>query len=153
MDEQVLQQQILSAFEYSYKYDDWVNPLDEALAGATAEEAAWRPGPEGKGIWDIVLHMAVWNENIVARIRSGERERPAEGAWPPLPAVKDEATWAQSKQRLLNSLDLIHAEIESTLPEGLQGPYGLADLFCRFNHIAYHIGQITKMRELRARSD
>jgi hypothetical protein len=30
------------------------------------------------------------------------------------------------------------------------GPYGLADLLCRFIHNGYHIGQITKMRECQA---
>ena len=29
-------------------------------------------------------------------------------------------------------------------------PYGLGDLLCRFIHVAYHIGQITKLREVRA---
>ena len=85
MDEQALRRDVLIAFEYSYQHDDWVYPLADALAGITVDEAVWTPGPDVKGIWDIVLHMAVWTENIVERMRSGERVRPAEGAWPPLP--------------------------------------------------------------------
>jgi hypothetical protein len=153
MDEQAMKRNVLVAFEYSYQHDDWVNPLAEALAGVTAAEAAWRPGPKGKGIWDIVLHMANWTENIVERMRSGEKARPAEGAWPPPPAVPDEAAWEAAQRRLWDALAALRAYIETHSLDELAGsPYGLGDLFCRFIHNAYHIGQITKMRELRAAS-
>jgi hypothetical protein len=154
MDKQAVRRDVLIAFEYSYQHDDWVNPLADALAGVTAAEAAWRPGPGGKGIWDIVLHMAVWTENIVARMRSGEAVRPAEGAWPPPPAVPDEAAWEAAQRRLWDALAALQAFIETNTLDALAGsPYGLGDLFCRFIHNAYHIGQITKLRELRAAPD
>ena|ERR1041385_297268 len=149
MDEQAFKHEVLTAFEYSYKHDDWVNPLDEALAGVTAEEAAWRPGPKGKGIWDIVLHLAVWNENIVERMKTGEASRPAEGAWPEPSPTRNEAAWQAAQQRLWDSLAALHAYIETNPLDSLKGHYGLGDLFCRFIHNGYHIGQITKMRELR----
>ena len=154
MDEQAVQRDVLIAFDYSYKHDDWVYPLADALAGVTAAEAAWRPGPAVKGIWDIVLHMAVWTENIVERMRSGENSRPAEGHWPPPPAVPDEAAWEEAQRRLWDALAALHAYLETNTLDALAGsPYGLADLLCRFIHNAYHIGQITKMRELRATPD
>ena len=146
-----MQRDVLLGFEYSYLHDDWVNPLADALGGVTVEEALWSPAPDSKGIWEIVLHMAVWNENIVLRMRSGEPVRPAEGAWPPLPAIPDESAWRDSQRRLWDALASVRVEIESNAPEALmRGPWGLADLLCRFNHNAYHIGQITKLRECMA---
>ena len=154
MDEQVMRREVLVAFEYSYQHDDWVNPLADALAGVTAAEAAWRPGPDGRGIWDIVLHMTVWTKNIVERMRSGQPARPAEGAWPPPDTVMDEAAWEQAQQRLWDALAALQAYMETNSLDALAGsPYGLGDLFCRFIHNAYHIGQITKMRELWAAKD
>lgn len=151
MDEQAMRAEVFVAFEYSYKYDDWVNPLAEALAGLTAAEAAWKPGPGVRGIWDIVLHMAVWTENIVERMRSGEDVTPAGGKWPPPPAAPDEAAWEAAQRRLWDALAALQAYIETHSLDALAGsPYGLGDLLCRFIHNAYHIGQITKMRELRA---
>ena len=151
MDQEAVRRDVLIAFEYSYQHDDWVYPLADALAGVTAAEAAWRPGPDLKGIWNIVLHMAVWTENIVERMRSGEDAHPAEGAWPPPPAVPDEAAWEAAQRRLWDALAALHAYIETNTLDALAGsPYGLGDLLCRFIHNAYHIGQITKMRELRA---
>lgn len=70
------------AFEYSWRHDDWVNPLRDALEGITAENALWRPSaPDAHGIWDIVLHLAVWNEHIVERVDTGRAVRPSEGSF------------------------------------------------------------------------
>ncbi len=150
LDQDAIRSGVLAAFEYSYQHDDWVTPLAEALDGVTAEEAAWRPAPDRKGIWDIVLHLTVWTDNIVERMRSGERARPAEGAWPAPPASPDEAEWAAAQQRLWDSLDRLRVYMEASSLEALAGsPYGLGDLLCRFVHNGYHIGQITKLRELR----
>src|SRR2546428_5704960 len=121
MDEQAVRRDVFIAFEYSYKHDDWVYPLADALAGVTAAEAAWRPGPDLKSIWNIVLHMAVSTENIVERMRSGERVRPAEGAWPPPPAVPDEAAWEEAQRRLWDALAALHAYIETNSLDALAG--------------------------------
>jgi uncharacterized damage-inducible protein DinB len=148
MNEQSLQRDILLAFEYSFLHADWVNPLEEALAGVTADQALSKPSADAKSIWDIVLHMTVWTENIVERIRSGNPVRPSEGAWPLLPTVRDEAAWEGAKSRLRDALDSLRSTIEAAPLTAIEdSPYGLADLLCRFIHNAYHIGQITKMRE------
>lgn len=152
MDVQAVQRDILLAFEYSYSHDDWVYPLADALAGVTAQEALWKPGPGVKGIWDIVLHMTAWTDNIGQRIQGRNRCRPPEGAWPPLPAILDEMAWEEAQQRLWGALNSLRTLIEVTPPTVLldcpdeHGSF-LADLLCRFIHNAYHIGQITKMRE------
>ena len=149
MDEATFKKELLVGLEYSYLHDDWVHPLADVLAGVTADEAAWRPAPDAKGIWDIVLHLAVWTENIIERMKTGERARPAEGAWPPPPAVPDEAAWQQAQRRLWDALNALRIYMEeNTLDQLAAGPYGLGDLLCRFIHNGYHIGQIVKMREI-----
>jgi hypothetical protein len=148
MTEETMRHDVLVAFEYSYLHDDWVNPLEEALAGVTVDQALWEPGPDSNGIWRIVLHMAVWLENIVARVETGEESRPSEGAWPPLPTIQDEAAWEAAKKRLWNAQEAVRRMIESTPWEKIQNsPYGLPDLLCRITHNVYHLGQITKIRE------
>src|SRR5688572_19014881 len=100
MNEADLRRDLLVAWEYTYLHDSWVNPLEEALAGVTPAEALWPPSPEGKSIWEIVLHTAVWNENIVERIETGKEAHPKEGAWPPLPETTDDTAWETAKKRL-----------------------------------------------------
>lgn len=135
-------------FEYSYLHDDWVEPLGRALKGVTAEQAAWRPNSNAMGIWDIVLHVAVWNENIVERIETGEQAHPLEGAWPPLPDARTEQAWEASKSRLWKSIERLESLIKNVPFEQVRSsPYGFDDLVCRFNHMAYRSGQIVKIRE------
>lgn len=136
------------AFEYCYLHDEWVTSLGEALAGLGVGEALHRPTPESKCIWEILLHVAVWNENIILRMK-GDEARPAEGAWPELPESQGEEAWNEAKSRLWRSLKSIEDTMrDSTLDTLNGGPYGLPDLLCRFIHVAYHIGQIVKQREI-----
>lgn len=147
MDEETLKKEIDVAFEYSYEHDDWVEPLDQALEDVSARAALWRPA-DGKGIWDMVLHMAVWNENIVERIETGQKVHPTEGAWPAPPDEPDEIAWKAAKQRLRRSLESVRRTIaESSLDKLQASPYGIGDLLCRATHMGYHLGQIVKIRE------
>jgi hypothetical protein len=148
MDDRVLKEALLTAFEYSYLHEDWVSPLQDVLAGLDATEARFRTTPEGKCIWEVLLHVAVWNENIVERIRTGQATRPVEGAWPQMPDSGDEAAFEQAKARLWASLDSVRLTIaDSPVSLLAAAPYGIADLICRFTHIGYHLGQITKLRQ------
>lgn len=156
---EAVRRDVLLAFEYSHNEDDWVFPLADALDGVTAQEAMWTPAgsdPEARSIWRIVLHMTVWTENIVERMaqrtRGDQPGRPSEGAWPELPETLDEDAWAGTQRRLWDALAAFRAHIAETPPAALldQGNVGysqLADLLCRFAHNAYHIGQITKLRD------
>ncbi len=159
MDEEAFLRDIRLAFPYSYDKDDWVFPLRDALSGVTVAEALWKPvttDPDPRCLWQIVLHMAVWNENIVQRMadrRSGERPgRPSDGDWPALPDTPDSAAWDAAQQRLWDSLTSVGGHLETVTAEELLD-YGTAgysqfdDLLCRFFHMAYHIGQITKLRD------
>jgi hypothetical protein len=92
----------------------------------------------------------VWNENIVERMKTGEKARPEEGAWPPIPDPADDAAWEASKKRLWDSLQNLEQYLSTCAPGRLMaGPYGLGDLLCRFVHNGYHLGQITKLREIK----
>jgi hypothetical protein len=148
LSEQETRDLLLTALEYSYKYDDWVCPLADTLEGVTAEQAAWNPGPELMGIWDIVLHLIAWNDNIIERIETGAKARPKGGAWPPKPTALSEDEWDRAKSELWRSIRDLTQLIENVPFEKIRdSPYGIGDLTCRFNHLAYHIGQVTKIRE------
>lgn len=148
MTEQELRDLILTTFEYTYLHDDWSHPLAEVLAGITPDQAAWRPGPDLMGIWDMVLHLTVWNDNIIERIQTGQMTHPSEGAWPPKPVDLDEANWDAAKSDLWASTERLKDLIQTVPFEKIRAsPYSFADLACRFTHMAYHIGQIVKLRE------
>ena len=147
MEDQDIKKEILVGFDYSYLHSDWVTPLSDALAGVDAKQAVLRRNTDSKSIWEIILHMAVWNENIIERIQSGEPERPVEGAWLSFPSDPNDTAWEASKVRLWKSLGDVRRMIEDvSLATINASPYELGDLLCRFSHNAYHIGQITVLK-------
>lgn len=134
--------------DYSVFQDGWVYPWKEALDGLTAEQAAWRPGPDLMGVWDIVLHTAVWNEDIVERVKTKQSTHPSEGAWPARAEALDEASWQLAQKRFWDSVDALVVLIQNDSIDDIRSsPYGFGDLLCRFLHMAYHVGQIEKIRE------
>ena len=103
--------------------------------------------------------MTAWTDNIVERMAQrtqGERPgKPPEGDWPPLPATLEATTWENTQQRLWDALSAFRTHIEAISPAAMldHGDAGYShfdDLLCRFIHNAYHIGQITKLREWQA---
>ncbi len=147
MDEREIVQALRSAFAYSYRYDDWVSPIFDELSGLTLREALWKEGPEGRSIWEIALHLAVWNENIVARVQTGTERRPPEGSWPELPESTDSHAWSETWSRLRNSYEAVDRMLRTcSLTQIQASPYGLPDVILRFTHSGYHIGQIVKIR-------
>jgi hypothetical protein len=148
MDETALRKAVVEGFEYSYIHEDWVTPLEEALEGLTPEQALWRANPASTCIWEILLHLTVWTDNIVYRIEQNGPDHPIEGAWPTLPNPANQETLQQTQERLWQSLDRLKVLVETTSFQQIEASrYGLGDLLCRFTHNGYHIGQIVKMRE------
>ncbi len=140
--------ELLVTYEYSYAMDNWVAPIMEELEPVGVDEALFLPSGVERCIWEIALHVATWNENIVDRVRIGDKATVVGGHWPPLPLDKSDAAWQTAKRALRTSLDRIRLLLEESDAETLRAsPYGIPDLVLRFVHIGYHAGQITKLRE------
>jgi hypothetical protein len=150
VDDVLLSRHLRTALEYTHVHDDWVSPAREELGGMSAADALWRPIGVEKCVWEIVLHTAVWNENIVARVRTGEKSHPSEGSWPPLPDEPTDEAWTAARERLYASLAALDELLATSSVEQIEASaYGLEDLLCRFTHIGYHLGQIQKLNEFR----
>jgi len=67
--------------------------MQELLADVTAATAAARPLSDAHSIWEIVLHIATWEE-VVRRRLQGEvvTHLPSEQDWPPVQDIS-EAAW------------------------------------------------------------
>lgn len=150
MTDEELRTLLLETLDYSYKIDEWVPPLAETLDGITAKQAAWRPAGNAKTIWEICLHVAVWNENIIERIETGAKSHPAQGNWPDPPTDLTEENWQIAKEWAIRSCEDLHRYLQTVPIEKIKAsPWGLIDLTVRFSHISYHIGQIIKLREIK----
>lgn len=126
--------------------------MREVLAGVDAKRAVQRPLRAAHTIWEIVLHIAVW-EDVARRRVSGEviGDLPPEEDWPP---VRDtsEAAWRKTLQELERGHQRLRQTIaglaDERLGETLAGKnYSVyVMLHGVVQHDLYHAGQIAILK-------
>ena len=130
--------------------------LRGSIRGLTAEEAAWRPGPNRHNIWEIVVHAAYW-KYIIRRRLLGEKKGsfPLKGSnWIKRPIVLRENAWRED----VRLLDEMHRSMckaitllkPSDLKRKLSGRKFtnvsvISGIAC---HDVYHTGQIQLLKQL-----
>lgn len=127
------------------------------MRGVTAADAAWRPAPGRKSIWDLTLHIAYWNYAVRQRLTDGERgsfpRRPAN--WPRPPAEPDPAAWradvallrAEHRRFIAAAAEIPLSRYGQALPGGKGWTVGELILGIA-QHDAYHAGQIQMLKRL-----
>ena len=139
--------------------DAWHGPaLRETLADVSAEEASARPIPGSHTIWELVLHIAAWQEVFLQRLLGQATEEPREGDFPAVTAPK-EGEWTVALERLEGShrrlLEYYAVLQNSSLDEKVVGKdYSVAYMIHGIiRHHVYHAGQIGLLKKLiRSRS-
>jgi uncharacterized damage-inducible protein DinB len=148
-----LADQIRRAFEGDAWHGD---SLVEILADVDAAAAAARPLPNAHSIWELVLHIAAWDDAVRRRTVTGKAVRLTDAE--NFPKVKDTSApawrkaveWAkQSHNALVNAV----AEFpDSRLLEQVPGKTESYDnFFYMFSgivqHELYHAGQIALLKK------
>ena len=97
----------------SFSGDAWHgDPLMKIVDGITAEQAARKPIPGAHSIFELVQHIAVWEDVIRRRLNSETVLPTPEEDWPPVRAT-DTAAW----KKLVEKLKSNHAALERTVAE------------------------------------
>jgi uncharacterized damage-inducible protein DinB len=127
----------------------------------TAEEAAAHPVAGAHSVWEIVLHMTAWQNEVRHRLAGKEPDLPEEGDWPE-PGEISAAAWRRDQKRLGESLDELlralagctEAELELTGgsisdrdPALGTGVTRRAMINGLVQHNAYHSGQLALLRK------
>jgi len=129
------------------------------LAGLSAEQAARHAVPHVHSIWEEVLHMTSWTNEVRRRLDGQVPASPVEGDWPAVEHVS-EMEWRAA----LDALDAAHARVLDTLrglPPGRwtqpvaqprgdtpSGSITVAGLVVGLaQHDAYHTGQVALLRK------
>jgi uncharacterized damage-inducible protein DinB len=138
----------------SFEGTAWHGPsLEEVLPGVTAETAAAHPIPGVHSIWEIVLHIATW-EDIVRRRLEGEDfdDPPPEIDWKP--AVNDDEHSWQAALDGLKSANLAlrdaisridDSRLKEIIPRKNYSVYYM--LHGVIQHDLYHGGQIAILKK------
>jgi uncharacterized damage-inducible protein DinB len=146
---------IAAELEREHSGDPWHgSSVTAILQGVTAAQAASRTVPHVHTVWQLVLHMTAWKNEVRRRLEGAPAGDPEEGDWPEVGAPTPER-WLETLQRL----DTAHAALVAavrklpesdlfTVPHAQGGPTGNSNvskyvlLHGLAQHDAYHAGQI-----------
>jgi uncharacterized damage-inducible protein DinB len=148
-------ERILDQLKRAHEGNAWHGPsVREAIAGITAEQAHARPLANAHSIWELVHHIAVW-ENAGRRRLSGDRAQidlSSPEDWPP--ADDDtEAAWEQAKaafdhghEALVEAIKRVpESRLDEPILEGMSTVY--VTLHGVIQHDLYHAGQISMLKK------
>lgn len=150
-------QHLLARMDGTYGEGGWSVALSRALAGVTAVQAAWQPGPDRHSIWQIANHLTFWKEICAGALERAPR-RPGRIDNAATFGAPGDAADASGWQAAAHRLDAAQARLRAAVAEldesdldrplpGEQVPVG--DLIAGLiEHDAYHAGQIMLLRQL-----
>lgn len=126
--------------------------LREILVDVTAEKAAARPIPGTHNIWELVLHIAAWEEAFCKRLEGIRVDEPAEGDFPALPETGPQQ-WAhalarlgEAHNRLIQAISRLPVASLDELVVGKDYTVGYM-LHGIIRHHVYHAGQIRLLQK------
>jgi hypothetical protein len=130
------------------------------LDGVTADQAAWRVPGLAHSIWEIVLHLAGWQDVVAARILGQPIAEPPGGDWPRLDD-RSEPAWRRALEALQAGHDRLDVAVVSLAESCLDQKVGdsrdpalgtgmtiYANLHGIAQHAMYHAGQISLLKKL-----
>jgi uncharacterized damage-inducible protein DinB len=133
--------------------DAWHGPaLLEILKDVEAATAATRPLPNVHSIWELVLHIAVWDRVASVRL-TGKRYQPTGVANFPLVPSPSEAAWRKTVRETQRTHDLLVKTVAGLSDERLRDrvPGKRYDFYHMLHGIAqhelYHAGQIAILKK------
>ena len=152
---------LLDQFKRAHDGDPWHgSPVKAILEGVTHEQAARRPPNGAHSIWELVLHMTGWRNEVARRATGAPAAEPAAGDYPAV----GEPTAARWKAALA-ALDASHANLAKVV-RGMSDdqllkptndprnrPLGTGCSYYELlhgivQHDAYHAGQIAILKKV-----
>ena len=145
--------QLVEELQKIYEGDAWhADNLRKILSDISADKAFAKPIAEAHSIWEIVLHVAAWNDTWVERLSGNLRLEPIDGDFPKI-AERDEHAWQKTLQRLKasqeNLIEVVRGLDEESFPKQFADrDYSLSSfLHGIVRHIVYHSGQIAILKK------
>lgn len=134
--------------------------LRGAIRGLTVATVSWRPRPERRNIWEIVLHAAYWKYTVRRRLLAEPRGSfPLKGSnWFVRPAtgIGDASEWNSDVALLVATHAGLREAVSQLRAKDLAkpAPGGKTSLLSLVTGIAahdlYHAGQIQLLKRLHA---
>ena len=137
----------------AFEGDAWHGPaLLELLEDVDAATAAAKPFPEVHSIWELVMHIAVWDEAGSRRL-DGETTQPTGVANFPIVPNPTETAWRRTVTHLKRTHDALVKTVASLADSRLRErvPGKKYDFYFMLHgivqHELYHAGQIAILKK------
>jgi uncharacterized damage-inducible protein DinB len=151
---------ILDELAREHDGDPWHgSPLLHILDGVTAASASARPIPDGHSIWELLLHITAWKNEVRRRLSGAPAADPEEGDWPDA-GEPSETRWHEARERLQRAHDDLRSAIRAFPEEKLytaindprSTPLGTGVSYYVLlhgivQHDVYHAGQIAILKK------
>jgi uncharacterized damage-inducible protein DinB len=147
---------IADQLRHAFEGGAWHGPsMLELLSDVDAVSAAAHPFPDAHSIWELVLHIAAWDDAVKRRIVTRKAVKLSEAE--NFPPVKDtrKTVWKQalahlkkSHKELIKTVDaLSDARLADRVPGKNYNVYFM--LHGVTQHELYHAGQIALLKKIR----
>jgi uncharacterized damage-inducible protein DinB len=151
---------LVDQFKRAHDGDPWHgSPIKDILKGVTAEQASRRPPNGAHSIWELVLHVTGWRNEVARRATGGPAGEPAAGDWPAAGDPTPER-WAAALAALDDSHEQLVKVVRDMSDEHLltptndprNRPLGTGVSYYELlhgivQHDAYHAGQIAIVKK------
>ena len=134
----------------------WFTSLATAVAGLTAQQAAWVPGPGFNSVWGLVDHVWFWQKFYLPLLRGlpAEQTLRREDDWTPIADPTDEGAWQAACRRAVEVNAELAAYVAGLTDEGLAQPYAPGKARRQqviqgiIAHNSYHTCEIISVRHM-----
>jgi len=149
---------IVDQLEREHGGEPWHgSSLTAILRGVDHRLASSRPTPGAHTIWELVLHITAWKNEVRRRLGGEVAGEPADGDWPAVgepsePAWKAAIDRLQVAHRLLVSAVRDFPEAQLSVPTNDHRSDGIAPAYYELilgviQHDVYHSGQIAILKK------
>jgi len=152
---------LIDQFKRAHDGDPWHgSPVKEILKGVTHDQAARRPPNGAHSIWELVLHMTGWRNEVARRAKGEPAGEPAAGDYPDVGAPTA-ARWKAALAALDASdanlttvvRDLSDDDLMKPTNDPRNRPLGTGVTYYELlhgivQHDAYHGGQIAILKKV-----
>jgi len=152
---------LLDQFTRAHDGDPWHgSPVKAILKGVTAEQAATQPPNGAHSIWELVLHMTGWRNEVAERATGKPAGTPAGGDYPKV-GEPTPARWKAALAALDASHEHLMKVVRGMSEEHLlkptndprNRPLGTGVSYYQLlhgivQHDAYHAGQIAILKKV-----
>jgi uncharacterized damage-inducible protein DinB len=131
-----------------------IDPI-KALKGLTPNVARKKPSAGGQSIWELLFHMAYWQEIVLLAYSGNEaaaKKANDKDSWPTSEDMKKDDEWPSLVRKFTTGLEeLVRSSKEDDLEKTLE-TWGDAPLYynllVEIAHNSYHLGQIVAVRKV-----